>query len=40
MATGWEDLDLEEIGEGRFRTTISETWQLAIATQLMLFSFA
>ncbi len=33
MATGWEDLELVEVGEGRFTTTISEPWKLAIAPQ-------
>ena len=33
MATGWEDLELEAVGEGRFRTSISDTWLLAIAPQ-------
>ncbi len=33
METGWEDLELVEAGDGRFTTTISEAWQLAIAPQ-------
>jgi acyl-CoA thioesterase len=33
MATGWEDLDLEVVAEGRFSTTISEPWKLAVAPQ-------
>ena len=33
MGTGWEDLELDEVGDGRFRTTISDTWMLAIAPQ-------
>jgi acyl-CoA thioesterase len=32
MGTGWEDLDLDG-GEGRYHTSISETWQLAIVPQ-------
>ena len=31
--TGWEDLDLEEVGEGAFRTSISDAWRLAMAPQ-------
>jgi acyl-CoA thioesterase len=31
--TGWEDLDLVEVGDGRFTTTISDCWQLAVAPQ-------
>ena len=30
---GWEDLDLAEVGPGRYTTTISECWQLAVAPQ-------
>lgn len=33
MSTGWEDLELTEVGEGRFTTTISDTWLLAVAPQ-------
>ena len=33
MGTGWEDLELEEAGDGRFTTTISDAWKLAIAPQ-------
>jgi acyl-CoA thioesterase len=33
VGTGWEDLELETVGEGRFTTTISDAWQLAIAPQ-------
>lgn len=33
MSTGWEDLELVEVGDGRFTTTISEPWMLAIAPQ-------
>jgi acyl-CoA thioesterase len=33
MGTGWEDLDLAEVGEGRFSTTISEPWMLAVMPQ-------
>jgi acyl-CoA thioesterase len=31
--TGWEDLDLVEVGDGRYTTTISDSWQLAVAPQ-------
>jgi acyl-CoA thioesterase len=31
--TGWEDLDLVEVGEGRYTTTISDCWQLVVAPQ-------
>jgi acyl-CoA thioesterase len=31
--TGWEDLDLVQVGDGRFTTKISEPWQLAVAPQ-------
>jgi acyl-CoA thioesterase len=33
MGTGWEDLELEEVGDGRFSTSISDAWRLAIAPQ-------
>ncbi len=33
MGTGWEDLDLVEAGDGRFTTTISDPWRLAVAPQ-------
>jgi acyl-CoA thioesterase len=33
MGTGWEDLDLEDLGDGRFTTSISDTWMLAVAPQ-------
>jgi acyl-CoA thioesterase len=33
MGTGWEDLELTEAGDGRFTTSISETWMLAVAPQ-------
>lgn len=33
MDTGWEVLDLEADGEGRFRTEIGEAWQLATLPQ-------
>lgn len=33
MATGWEDLDLEVLGEGRFATDISATWRLVSVPQ-------
>jgi acyl-CoA thioesterase len=33
MGTGWEDLELTEVGEARFTTSISDTWMLAVAPQ-------
>src|SRR5262245_34772201 len=33
METGWEVLDLEAIGEGRFRADIGGAWQLATIPQ-------
>ena len=33
MGTGWDDLDLIEVDEGRFTTTISDAWMLAVAPQ-------
>ncbi|MFL6206363.1 MAG: thioesterase family protein [Acidimicrobiales bacterium] len=33
MGTGWDDLELEAAGEGRFTTSISDPWRLAIAPQ-------
>jgi acyl-CoA thioesterase len=33
MATTWDDLDLIDIGDGRYTTTISKHWQLAVAAQ-------
>jgi acyl-CoA thioesterase len=33
VGTGWEDLELVEVGDGRFTTTISDSWRLAMAPQ-------
>ena len=33
MATGWDDLDLVDVGDGRFTTTISDSWMLARVPQ-------
>src|SRR5690349_620506 len=33
MGTGWDDLEVEDAGEGRFRTSISDAWLLAMAPQ-------
>jgi acyl-CoA thioesterase len=33
MGTGWDDLELDVVGEGRFATTISDAWKLAVAPQ-------
>jgi acyl-CoA thioesterase len=33
MGTGWEDLDLVQVDEGRFTTAVSGPWRLAMAPQ-------
>jgi hypothetical protein len=33
VATAWDDLDLIDVGDGRYTTKISEDWQLAVAAQ-------
>src|SRR5687767_13409797 len=33
MGSGWADLDVREVGEGRFATSVSGSWQLMVAPQ-------
>jgi len=33
VGTRWDDLELDEVGDGRFRTAISDSWRLAMAPQ-------
>lgn len=33
MGSPWDDLELVTVGDGRFTTTISDAWQLAVAPQ-------
>lgn len=33
MGTGWEDLELVEVADGRFTTSVSDAWRLAMAPQ-------
>jgi acyl-CoA thioesterase len=33
MATAWDDLELTDTGDGRFTTTISDAWELAVVPQ-------
>jgi len=33
MAAGWDDLELVEVGDGRFTTSLSEPWLLAVVPQ-------